>query len=218
MDSGTSVQKKPSETQCVANLRTPKCSSSSSSLVPSGRPLRQMSGAARRHSCTGPHVQRCCCLRYAKKLAGSCARPRPHVSPLPLHPSRALSRACGARPKATLRRGCRRTEARIARFGVPCHDVQLRTSGTRRHMQQGTQALRTAWAPGATVLGRAARPVARASFSTVTSLRYTPAQPAMYARRLRSMSSTVVRLFQPPAARMALARHTPARAPQLNAA
>jgi len=72
--------------------------------------------------------------------------------------------------------------------------------------------------PAPRVSGRAARPGARASFSTVTSLRYTPAQPAMYARRLRSMSSTVVRLFQPPAARMALARHTPARAPQLKAA
>ena len=73
IDSGTSVQKKPRETQCVANLRTPKCTSSRSSLVPSGSAERQMSGAARRHSCTGPHVQRCCCLRYAKKLAGSCA-------------------------------------------------------------------------------------------------------------------------------------------------
>ncbi len=46
----------------------------SSSLRDMGRLEFQMSLLALRQSWTGPHVHLCCCLRYAKKLAGSCTR------------------------------------------------------------------------------------------------------------------------------------------------
>lgn len=51
----------------------------SSSFRPRGRPLAQMSAEARLHSWMGPQVHRCCCLRYAKKEAGSYAGGRAGV-------------------------------------------------------------------------------------------------------------------------------------------
>lgn len=71
MERGTRVQKKPRLTQCVANFLIPKYRMIRSSFFCMGRLDAQMSTAALRHSCTGPQVQRCCCFRYAKKLAGS---------------------------------------------------------------------------------------------------------------------------------------------------
>ena len=44
----------------------------------------------------------------------------------------------------------------------------------------------------------------------VTSSKNTNRHPRRYARRERSMSSTVVRQFQPPESTMHLRRHTPA--------
>ena len=49
------------------------------------------------------------------------------------------------------------------------------------------------------------------SFTQVELARNTAFQPARNVRRLRSMSSTVVLLFQPPTPMMAARRHTPAR-------
>jgi hypothetical protein len=50
---------------------------------------------------------------------------------------------------------------------------------------------------------------ARTSLRQVTSSRKRADQPLRYALRLRSMSSTVVRAFQPPACWMQARRHTP---------
>ena len=68
------MQKKPRETQWVMHFLRPKKRTISSILRSAGSRLCMMSVAALRHSCTGPHVHLCCCLRNAKKLAGSCKR------------------------------------------------------------------------------------------------------------------------------------------------